>query len=188
MDLQGIRYKGLIAAILLTGVLAIGIALMVNSRRSERPLESGDAAGGTSVRLYFADPREAGLRAEERIIAHGEGPGAFGSALIEALIDGPNLDLAPTLPSGAAVKNYDIRNGVAYVDLNAATVSGLTGGSESELLAVYSIVNTVCLNLPEVEAVKILIEGESVATLKGHMDLRFAFKPDQTLIRQQRGQ
>ena len=36
----------------------------------------------------------------------------------------------------------------------------------------YAIVNAVTVNLPDVTAVQILIEGKEVDTLAGHLDLR----------------
>jgi len=39
------------------------------------------------------------------------------------------------------------------------------------------------LNIPEVDAVKILINGRDRMTLDGHIDLRFPFKANMLLIR-----
>lgn len=171
-----------IAALMLAGLLAAGGFLIWQTRSQEPEV----APYSQTVHLYFADLREACLWPEKRTLSTGNGQEALGAALVSALMDGPETDLAPTLPPGGAVKAFSIKNNVAFVDLDTATVSGIPGGSESELLAVYSIVNTVCLNLHGVEAVKILVEGQSTATLKGHLDLRFAFKPNETIIRQQR--
>jgi hypothetical protein len=37
---------------------------------------------------------------------------------------------------------------------------------------VYALVNALTVNLPEVEAVQILVDGKEVDTLAGHLDLR----------------
>ena len=63
--------------------------------------------------------------------------------------------------------------GEAYVDLGGTIVSGHSGGSLDEALAVYAIVNAVTVNLPEIRAVQILIDGRQVDTLAGHIDLRY---------------
>jgi hypothetical protein len=41
----------------------------------------------------------------------------------------------------------------------------------------------LALNIPEVEAVKILIEGREAKTLAGHVDIRFSFRPDILMIK-----
>ena len=46
------------------------------------------------------------------------------------------------------------------------------GGSLDEILTVYAIVDALTDNLPAITAVQILIDGEEVDTLAGHVDLR----------------
>jgi hypothetical protein len=50
-------------------------------------------------------------------------------------------------------------------------------------MTIFSIVNSLILNIPEVDAVKILIEGRESMTLAGHIDLRSSFKANLLLIR-----
>jgi spore germination protein GerM len=69
-------------------------------------------------------------------------------------------------------------DGTAYVDLDAAFARGLSGGSEDALIAVRSIASTLALSLPEVQRVKILIEGEEVNDLGGHLDLSQPLIPE----------
>ena len=47
-----------------------------------------------------------------------------------------------------------------------------TGGSLDEALAVFALVNALTVNLPDITAVQILIDGKEVDTLAGHIDLR----------------
>jgi len=60
----------------------------------------------------------------------------------------------------------------AYVDLGGGIVQNHPGGSLNEALTVYAIVNALTTNLPEIDAVQLLIEGREVDTLRGHIDLR----------------
>ncbi len=62
--------------------------------------------------------------------------------------------------------------GAAYVDLSKELVTGHTGGSLDEALTVFSIVNAITVNLPDIPAVQILVDGHAVDTLVGHLDLR----------------
>ena len=52
-----------------------------------------------------------------------------------------------------------------------------------ELLTIYSIVNSLILNVPNIKAVKILINGNEAKTLAGHIDLQTAIKANMLLIR-----
>ena len=55
------------------------------------------------------------------------------------------------------------------------------GGSTGELLAVYSLVNTLT-QLPQVAAVQILVEGEVVDSLFGHVDVSSPLVADPSLV------
>ena len=63
-------------------------------------------------------------------------------------------------------------DGTAFVDLSKEAVTNHRGGSLDELFAVYAIVNAITVNLPAIKAVQILIDGQEVDTLAGHVDLR----------------
>ena len=89
-----------------------------------------------------------------------------------------------TIPAGTTLKAFYItRDGTAYVDLSEAIRDGHPGGVKSELFTIYSIVNSLTLNIPEIDAVKILIGGKEAMTLSGHIDGRFPFKANMLLIR-----
>jgi hypothetical protein len=50
-------------------------------------------------------------------------------------------------------------------------------------MTIYSIVDTLVLNLEQVRQVKFLIGGQEAATLAGHVDLSRPFKADMLWIR-----
>ena len=68
------------------------------------------------------------------------------------------------------------------MDLDAVVRIQHTGGSMQELLTVYSLVNTVLVNLPTASAVQILIDGREADTLAGHVDLRRPLRKNEALI------
>ncbi len=141
-------------------------------------------AGHLPVYVYFADAGNDFLSGEQRAIQPSADPAAGCRLLVEELIRGPRGDLAETLPRKTRLRAlYLGPDKTAYVDLTRDVSTGLAGGIKTELLAVYSIVNTLVLNVSEVEQVKILIEGEESETLSGHVDIRFPFKADILLIR-----
>ena len=136
------------------------------------------------VHLYFSDKENSFLIAEKRALFHSDNPAEFGKIIIKALIDGPREGLMRTIPTGTILRAlYVTQDGTAYVDISDAIKDAHPGGIKSELFTIYSIVNTIILNIPGIGAVKILIGGRESMTLAGHIDLRFPFKANMLLIR-----
>ncbi|MBU4343827.1 MAG: GerMN domain-containing protein [Desulfobacteraceae bacterium] len=136
------------------------------------------------VHLYFADRENRFLIAEDRAVSHSDEPADLGIIIIKELIGGPRKGLMQTIPTGTNLRAFYItRDGTAYVDLTREITEEHPGGVKSEILTIYSIVNTLILNIPEINTVKILIGGHESPILTGHIDLRFSFKADMLLIR-----
>ena len=57
------------------------------------------------------------------------------------------------------------------LDFNARLVNGHPGGSLSELLTVYALVDSVSANFPHLRQVRLLVDGQPRETLKGHIDI-----------------
>jgi spore germination protein GerM len=138
----------------------------------------------TRAHLYFSDKDNQFLIAEERTLKHPENPAFFARSIVEALIRGPQPGLVRTIPEHTGIRAiYITQEGICYVDLTSEIADKHPGGIKSELLTVYSIVNSIVLNVPEVEAVKILINGNESLTLAGHIDLQVPIKANMLLIR-----
>jgi len=136
------------------------------------------------VHLYFADRENRFLIAEDRTFLHPDEPADLGRIIIKELTGGPREGLMQTIPAGTSLRAFYItQDGTAYVDLTREIAEEHPGGVKSELLTIYSIVNSLILNIPEINAVKILINGGESLTLAGHIDLRFPFKANMLLIR-----
>lgn len=136
------------------------------------------------VEIYFPAAEENGLVAEAREIFSTASPGDRAKQIVADLISGPATELAlQGLPRDTRLRQiYVLDDGVAYIDFSEELRGGLGGGSTEELLAVYSIVNSVVLNIPEIRRVGILINSNPIETLNGHMDLRTPLRPDISLI------
>ncbi len=164
---------------------ALGL-LMFNKydQRSQAPTSpaapQGEAVSSRVVVLYFAAPDGGGLMRESREIDACADQVACIRAVITELIKGPMGELGPTLPQ-TVVNRITVAGGSATVDLGEGFVSGLPGGSSSEMTAVYSIVNSIAANVPSITGVKFLIDGRESATLKGNLDLRRPLNPDFSL-------
>ena len=134
------------------------------------------------VTLYFALPDGSGLARESREIGACLDQVECITAVVTELIKGPVGELLPTLPQ-TVVNRVTVADGTAVVDLGEGFVTGLPGGSSSEMTAVYSIVNSIAVNVPGISGVKFLVDGRETSTLKGGLDLRRPLTPDPTLDR-----
>lgn len=150
------------------------------------PLAAVDAGTRTvsAVYLYFGDPQTEYLNAETRSLSHTEGPEALARTVVEALIAGPATDRVATIPRHTVLNAvYLTDDGIAYVDLSKAVVDENPGGAHSELMTVFSIVNSLVLNIEQIQRVKILIDGMDAATLAGHIDLRYPLAANMLIVR-----
>ena len=71
-----------------------------------------------------------------------------------------------------------------FVDLEPSIRTNHPGGSFQEIMTVYTIVNALLTNLPTLQEVQILIGGQEVDTLAGHVDLRRPLRRNESLIQQ----
>ena len=137
-----------------------------------------------SVLVYYPRTEWSGLVGEEREIFGTASPGDRAKQILSDLIAGPAGEFAMrALPPGTQLRQvYVLDNGVAYIDFSQDLRRGIGGGSSEELLTIYAIVDSVALNVSEIKRVGILIEGEPVETLNGHVDLRRPLPPDRSYI------
>lgn len=101
-------------------------------------------------------------------------------AVLDELLAGPLGDFEEALPEGTLINSLRIDGTLASIDLNRTFADELPSGSSSEMLAVYSIVNTITANFPELKLVKVTIEGDQKAVLR-HLDLTEPLSADITL-------
>jgi len=142
-----------------------------------------EAARRIRVRLYFESPDRVGLLPEEREVLFSADLAQQLRTVVEELAKGSTTGLLPTLPAGTRVLEVFVsRGGVAYVDLSGEASSGLPGGSQAELMTVYSVVNTVVTNFPATSRVQIVVNDQVVPSLGGHIDLARPLWPDMTLL------
>jgi Sporulation and spore germination len=131
------------------------------------------------VTLYFPAPDEDKLRAESRPLTFATADPDRIRQVLLALIEGSTQGGGRSLPASADVRAVFLTSdGTAYLDFSSAMLADFTPGIESETLAVYSIVDSLAVNVPAVKRVKILIQGQEADTLDGHADLTGYFAPD----------
>jgi spore germination protein GerM len=139
------------------------------------------------VFLYFADSKTGCLAGEKRKIevqGKEKKDVSYYSQIVQAIIDGPNTGLGPTLPGQTLLNAVFVdTKGIIYVDLSTESSDLHPGGVRSELLSVYSIVNTLILNSGGIQGVQILVNGNQAETLAGHVDIRLPLNANMLLIR-----
>ena len=125
------------------------------------------------ARLFYVADVGTHLTGVEREIAYGEGTVAQAREIVAAQIAPVAEPLVNAVPAGTSLRALFISDrGDAYVDLTREVMTSHPGGTTSELLTVYTIVNALTANLPAVRAVQMLVDGKEVDTLAGHIDLR----------------
>ncbi len=134
--------------------------------------------------LFFSDSESDMLIAEYRTIQSFDDPVTKAEAVLNALIDGPESQGIRTIPERTEVLEVSIdKNGTVSADFSKPLIDDHPGGTSSELLTVYSIVNTVVANIESAAAVQILVDGLPIKTLTGHLDCRKAFSMKKDIIK-----
>lgn len=135
--------------------------------------EGGASTGRIRASLFFVAEDGLRLSAVDADVPYGATPASQARALVEAQLQPAPAPLAQAIAAGTKVRQLFVtEDGTAVVDLSKEAVANHHGGSLDELFAVYAIVNAVTVNLPAITAVQILVEGQEVDTLAGHVDLR----------------
>jgi spore germination protein GerM len=136
------------------------------------------------VHLYFADRKGNYLQAEERKILAKDTISAI-EAIIAALLEGPDdPKLVSTIPAGSRLLHIFVTDdGTAYLDFSSELSRLHPGGITAERLTLYTIVDSLVLNLEQVERVQLLFEGKPASTLSGHVDIRLAKTANLLIVR-----
>ncbi len=148
-------------------------------RCEQQPIRAEDSAEETAAVII------------EALIAGPEGTEAAVpvSSSADSDEDGESLEsseqLLPALPAGVGLLEVELLDGVAYVDLTTVVVEGGAGGTADrpavflerpamglteELLAVYSLVNSLTANNLGIDRVVLMWNGEQRPTFAGHVD------------------
>ena len=96
--------------------------------------------------------------------------------VLNTLFAGPvDADLRTLPPDAVLLAFYLLPDGTAVADFSEALATSIPSGIASEQLAVDSIARTLEANVPQVQRLKILIHGQEMETLAGHLDLTGTF-------------
>ncbi len=136
-----------------------------------------------TARLFYVANDGLHLSAVEREVPFGATTVDQATAIVNAQLAAVQPPLVSAIPTGTTLLAlYVTDKGDAYVDLSPEASTNHPGGTTAELQTVYTIVDALTVNLPAISAVQILVNGQEVDTLAGHVDLRRPLQKDLTIV------
>lgn len=122
--------------------------------------------------FWISSDDESALAGTNVELALSKDPVLRSKQVLNTLLAGPVDSDLRTLPADAALLAfYVLPDGTAVADFSEALATSTPSGIQSEQLAVDSIARTLEANVPQVRRLKILIHGQELETLAGHVDL-----------------
>lgn len=195
MSARWIRW---LVAVLCVAVIVGAMYFPILRRRLERTAklqqQSVEQARRALTQPVAANPGEP--RAKVKLFwASGNGDGTLASATVQlplssdpvlrakevlnTLLAGPvDADLRTLPPDAVLLAFYLLPDGTGVADFSEALATETPSGIQSEQMAVDSITRTLEADVPKIERLKILIHGQEVETLAGHLDLTGTFLVD----------
>jgi hypothetical protein len=133
--------------------------------------------------VYFSDPQERFLMPEKRYIYIENDAAQQAKEIAKTLLDGSKTGLVNTFPAGVSVKNVKVDNeGTAFISFSRNLTTLHPGGSTAEMVTIYSLTNSVTENVSSIKKVKIMIDGDELPSIKGHISTKKAFTPNPELF------
>ncbi len=169
-------------------VIVFAVGLVVGTLTTSKPEQAVRVAAEPAeqttrdIILYFASTDGQVLHAETSQINECTLDEDCLRDTIQALIAGPQGDLVPILPAQTRLQGVNIEQSLVKLDFSQDLISAHPGGTQSELLTVYGLADTLATNFPHLRSMQILVNGAPVETLKGHVDLRQPVFPDFSFV------
>ncbi len=140
------------------------------------PVKSGGPM--VKAKMYWGTRAQDGtLRAVTVDLALSDDPALRARQVLNTLLAGPVDAEARTLPPDAALLAfYLLPDGTGVADFSEALGTSIPSGIQSEQTAVDSITRTLEANVSQVRRLKILIHGQEMDSLAGHLDLTQTFQ------------
>jgi hypothetical protein len=154
-------------------------------RETPANLNAANKVAVRMVRLYY-ESAQMQLTVETRNVAMPESSAGAVPVVVRELLKGPVMPASLRLfPADTVVRaTYLLPGGTVIVDLGGETLTkGWGTGTHQELMAVYSLVQTVTANFPaEAKFVRVLVNGAPAETLGGHVSLSKSLVPMPSLV------
>ncbi|MDD2734711.1 MAG: GerMN domain-containing protein [Desulfuromonadaceae bacterium] len=133
-----------------------------------------------SVTLFFVADGTRLVR-EARELDSCDADTACVKSVLDELLNGPlSSEFEKAIPEGVIVTSVRLEGSLATIRFNSLFFEAMLSGSSAEMLAVYSVVNTIAVNFPQIQKVKLEIDGNETGMLR-HLDLSEPLMPDYSL-------
>ncbi len=98
---------------------------------------------------------------------------------IDILLKGEENHITP-VPEEVELRTLYLieKPGMLVLDFTEELIQKFPAGTASELEFIYFMVNNICYNFNEIKKVKILIAGNEIQTISGHIDIEQPFYPN----------
>ncbi|HSL93538.1 MAG TPA: GerMN domain-containing protein [Bacillota bacterium] len=157
--------RRVLLAVVLTLALALS-ACSTNTPQLPLPINPNPVENTVTISLYFADANASELVLERREVVRRNEP--LEALVLRELIAGPSTQGAvATIPPEAKVISVQVVESVAFVNFSRELATRHSGGSAGEQMTLGSIVYSLT-ELPGIEKVQLLIEGEKQESIFGH--------------------
>jgi hypothetical protein len=146
-------------------------------RELAQPTSGGTGEPIVKAQLFWSSGVEDGSIAPVRVdLPLSKDPVIRAKQVLNTLLAGPaDSDLRTVPPDAVLLAFYLLPDGTGIADFSEALSTSIPSGIESEQMAVDSITRTLEANVAQVRWLKILIHGQEVETLAGHIDLTRTF-------------
>ena len=143
------------------------------SGRNSADIQSAD------IKLYFANAKGDKLIPMDMNVTYNKNV-PIERVVVEQLINGPGISgYYRTLPANVKLLGISVTDGTCYVNLDSTFVGGMVNAAE--MVPVYSIVNSLC-DLPQIDRVQILINGESNRMYRESISLETKFTTNEDIV------
>jgi hypothetical protein len=190
------RYQRILFWSLVLGIFLMAAFLLHGCEQAHKrlaapndatPIAAPTTASTQDITLYLANDDDASITPTTEQLALPQEPTLRARALLEHLLAAYALpDSAHPLKGGPAVDDVyllpdpqpaaqsapgDQPGQLAVINLHGAFVDNHPSGIQVEALTVQSIIGTLHAALPQITAIRFLVNGEPHDTLAGHADL-----------------
>jgi len=179
---------GVVAGAALAWLAMSSLQRAITPRATPPPTSAATPPGGTAhitATLFYASEDGLALVPVRREVPLADGVVAQGRQIIAAELQPAPAPYLSVIPAGTTLRAFYLtERGDAFIDVSSQITSAHPGGTTTELLTVYALINAVTANLPAVQRVQILVDGHEVDTIAGHVDVRRPLRRDASLVRQ----
>lgn len=146
----------------------------------ESPLETGNEdvdpaptdRNEANITLYYTDPEMLEVKQASRVVTYTDEQDKYRKAF-EALQQSDNAELRPLWDEAITLRSVQFDGGELTLDISKPAEANL--GSIGEMYALDALQQTF-FQFEEVQAIELLLEGEKVETLMGHVELEHPMK------------